>query len=94
MSGEIRDFRNPPVPSSPGPKILSVNQTTEPEDVQVLDSRSQVEPTTVDLRVHEEIHTEGEDKIRSAAVDPAVEIRLREGKTNEKWDRVKRLEDE
>jgi hypothetical protein len=92
MSGEIRRIGNNPTPTRKGPIVLGQNEIqSEP---QILDKNSKPGPTPTEVRVHEEILVEGEDKIRRRKSDDGLGLRFRAGKDREAWDRVKRLEDE
>lgn len=92
MANEIRRIGNNPTPTRPGPKVLGQNEIQDAP--QILDKSSKVEPTPTEVRVHEEILVEGQDKIRRRKSDDGMDLRYRAGKDREAWERVKRLEDE
>lgn len=93
MSGEIVRFDKGDRGREHGPKILGAADARETQ-VQRLDSKTQPEPTQVDLRVHED-HVVESDKLRHKPNESGVEIRVRHSGTSKKdWERIKRAEDE
>lgn len=91
MANEIRKIGDNPTPTRPGPKVLGQHEIRT--DPQILDKQSKPEPTPAEVRVHEEILVEGQDKIRRRKSDDGMDLRFRAGKDREAWQRVKRLED-
>jgi hypothetical protein len=68
-----------------------IDQNSQPE---IRDSRTPVEPTQMDVRVHEETITEG-DKLRRPKRDPSEpDVRIRNAPTADEFDVVKRGDDE
>lgn len=77
----------------PKPTVLGQHEIPE-GDPQVLDKNTKTEGTPAEVRVHEEIIVEGQDKIRRRISDSSLDLRFRQAKNREAWNQVKRLEDE
>jgi hypothetical protein len=93
-TGEIRDFTKPAAGHN-REGITTVN-TANPVSgaIEILDDKSRQKGVEPIVTVHEEIILEGDTSIRRRKkVEGEPEIKMRVGKTQQEWERVKRLED-
>jgi hypothetical protein len=88
MTGHIRKFNEPSKPV----KIVGAKM---PEDTEIQrpNKTGQTEPTTLDIRHHEEVIIEGQGKIRRRKQDGNLDLRYRAAKNRAEWEKVKRDED-
>lgn len=89
-TGRIHDFRQPN--KATGMQTLSGTKRTG--EVEVIDPRSKVEATPVEIRVHEEVIVHGQEPNRvRLRKDGNPDLRFRNAPSREEWEKVKRLED-
>lgn len=88
MTGKIENFKG----GSRGPRIIGSSEVSSGPP-RTLDSKTKQEQEPIEVRSHEEIILEGDNRIRMKKSGVA-DLRFRAAKDRAEWDRIKRLEDE